>query len=231
MTGRPAGSTEPKVCTCPRAKHEHGTKGMYGKHNCRCFRCRLATSRLRADHRNGGGLSEHLVISRAGTARRVQALHRIGYTAAEIGEFMGVTKQAVLYYRVYPGPILRDTAQRVSVAYEVLAYRPPRSPSAPTMRWAVRQGWATPFAWDDDTIDDPAAKPHGVRLTAPDRTVDDVAVAEALAGRPVALTRHERAAAVRLATARRLSAERIAELLGTTQRTVQRDQARAKVAA
>ncbi|MGO5480449.1 hypothetical protein ACTQVS_09920, partial [Anaerovoracaceae bacterium HCP3S3_H6] len=31
--------------------------------------------------------------------------------------------------------------------------------------YAERQGWAPPAAWDDDTIDDPTATPHGIRHT------------------------------------------------------------------
>ena len=60
------------------------------------------------------------------------------------------------------------TARAVEDLYD-RAWQGPRRPSTASRRRAVTAGWAPPLAWDDDTIDDPAASPAGVRSAADDR--------------------------------------------------------------
>lgn len=39
-----------QICDCPRARHEHGTRGMYDRHKCHCITCapaRIADGRAR----------------------------------------------------------------------------------------------------------------------------------------------------------------------------------------
>jgi len=88
---------------------------------------------------------------------------------------------------------------------------------------ALRNGWASPICWDDDSIDDPDAEPYRDRYVhAADVGLDDIAIAEAMRGRPVRLTPAERAEAVQRMTARGYSAQVIAERLNVTQRCVVR---------
>jgi len=50
-------------------------------------------------------------------------------------------------------------------------------PSGHSRALAARHGWAPPLAWDDDTIDDPAARPVGTvgaRQTARERLIEDL---------------------------------------------------------
>jgi FixJ family two-component response regulator len=97
-----------------------------------------------------------------------------------------------------------------------------------------------PLAWDDDTIDDPAAYPRTSPPIGPTCTdcahpscevirpqLDEVAVEEAARGRAVYLTPAERQVAVERLTARGQSAREIADLLNTSPRTVQRKRAAA----
>jgi hypothetical protein len=200
---------------------------MYGKHACRCLPCRLHTSRLREQRRHGGGLADNGFTDRTGTIRRLQALHRLGWSTVEVGNRLGVSRQAVLYWRTYPHPlILRATADRITRVYDQLsAVLPPAGRGTDkTREHATRNGWLPPLAWDDGTIDDPTAAPA---TTVADHTViDDTAVEEALAGREVRLTKTERAEAVRRGTARGMSARTVAERLRIAEYTVERDKAR-----
>jgi len=41
-----------------------------------------------------------------------------------------------------------------------------------TLTWAQRERWVVPAAWDDETIDDPSARPAGDRLVLQLRRMD-----------------------------------------------------------
>jgi hypothetical protein len=96
-------------------------------------------------------------VAGVGTARRIGALMRIGYSGADIARRLDVTLQAVAQYRNRPR-LAAATARRVRDLYDELWDTPGRSVKA--IRWAERHGWAPPLAWDDDTIDDPSAEPN-----------------------------------------------------------------------
>jgi transcriptional regulator with XRE-family HTH domain len=102
-----------------------------------------------------------------GTTRRLRALVALGYTepklAAEVGCAGETVKKLIIGNRLVSEKIRR----RVAEAYDRLWDQAPVAAD----RWekgrikvarqrAEREGWAPPLAWDDDTIDDPAAKPY-----------------------------------------------------------------------
>lgn len=111
---------------------------------------------------------------------------------------------------------------------------------------ARRRGYLPPLALDDDTLDDLAARPAGVKgvVSGPPignlkkncadagerpRTpvfagelLDEIAIEEAIAGRPVRLTRAEATEAQHRMRAMGYTAQQIAERLHITERTVQR---------
>jgi hypothetical protein len=104
-----------------------------------------------------------------GTRRRLQALVAVGWTLTKIGEQAGWSHGNV-------SVLLR--AERVFVAtertvrdlYDALWNQVPpgdspqgRYASDQSRQLAEREGWPPPMAWDDDDIDDPAAKPRGQR--------------------------------------------------------------------
>jgi hypothetical protein len=90
--------------------------------------------------------------------------------------------------------LLRTTADAITRVYDELSMTVPqddeagRSPRAGRIhdrqrRLAARRGWAPPLAWDDDTIDDPAATPAtGARERAWSTRHDETVVERILAG-------------------------------------------------
>jgi transcriptional regulator with XRE-family HTH domain len=93
-----------------------------------------------------------------GSARRLQALVAIGYTQAEIARQMGTHESWVSrLVGGYGRQVNAETVARIKEVYDRLAMTP--GPSDRARRHAHKHNWAPPLAWDEDTIDDPAAKP------------------------------------------------------------------------
>lgn len=165
-------------------------------------------------------IPDHRQVDAAGTRRRIQALARAGWSMQHVAGRLGVKISAVSSY-TRPGRkrVEARVARAVRDVYDDLASTP--GGYTRSQKWAQRRGWPPPLAWDDETIDDPAATPwtptdHGDDL-------DPIAVARAVAGDPPAtLTHAERAEAVRVLTERGASTPTIADLLGVTDRTVTR---------
>jgi hypothetical protein len=134
-----------------------------------------------------------------GARRRLQALGALGWSCMEIarrydGHFVSLANIA-RGAQSQVGPRLH---RLIVTAYDDLAMQP--GPHHRTRLDAARKGWLPPLAWDDDTIDDPAATPADPSRWAdatyePD--LDEVAIARAVAGTRVALTRDEMREAVR----------------------------------
>jgi DNA-directed RNA polymerase specialized sigma24 family protein len=85
------------------------------------------------------------------------------------------------------------------------------------------------LAWDEDTIDDPAAKPYRPKQKAP-AVVDEAAVIRALSGERIGLSPAERTAAVERGVRQGLDYETVADILGSSVETVQRTWERRKAA-
>lgn len=96
------------------------------------------------------------LVDGTGTARRLQALVAIGYTQAALAELIGFTPaNSTELFRGHP--VRATTARKVAALYDQLSMTPGSSQRARTR--ADKLGWVPPLAWDDDTIDDPAAQP------------------------------------------------------------------------
>lgn len=223
-----------RECTCPRAKHVHGTVGAYLRDGCRCFPCRVAKHYAAASYRAGESWSEHdgMWVPKIGTTRRLEALMRVGHTARIIGDRAGLTEHHVQNLRNGRNPtVTAEIALAVARAYDDLWDTPAVGPMANRLRTnAERLGYAPPMAWDDDTIDNPDALPY---VKDPRRTrisADEVAISEAMAGRSIRLNRYELSAAIARLTAAGHSAREIAERLGTTHRNVTRTRTREEAA-
>jgi hypothetical protein len=226
-------------CTCPRFRHEHGTRGAHELDGCRCYLCRVAYAASRSARRRGESSGEVQWVPAAGVQRRLRALFALGWNWSVLATHLGVNLEAARQLavrqceRCHP-----STAARVAAVYEALCMTRPDGAHAQRARTrAARHGWLPPLAWDDDTIDDPAAVPnlgpHAHRYgpgrpteTVPD-VIDDIAVDEAIHGRPVPLTPAETAVVVKRLTDRGWSAAQIAQRIGTTTRTVTRKRAAA----
>lgn len=177
----------------------HGTRSAYGWWGCRCPDAREAHRLYHKRLRYGRQPAAHLPA--VGTTRRLQALVAAGYTWTALAGHLGVSCQRVraIAFTV-DGLVHPATSERVREVFGQLATVPGSSKLARTV--AARYGWAPPMAWDDDTIDDPHARPT-LGDDVDDRTVvDRVAIERALAGERVPLNRLERHHAIHAGLAR-----------------------------
>jgi hypothetical protein len=116
-----------------------------------------------------------LRIGATGTQRRIQALAALGYSFGRIAQATGTHRDQV--QRLAHGDrthVTASTAARINAAYRALSMTPPpgrarydRASRTRTIQHAQRNGWAPPLAWNDATIDDPAARPSGAGYQEP----------------------------------------------------------------
>ena len=112
-------------------------------------------------------------VDATGSQRRLQALVAIGWTTREITRRLGGRDHGTVcdITSANKRSIRRATADKVKAIYDELWDKP--GPSRISAQRAAKRGWVVPLAWDDDTIDDPAAVADlGGR--ADRRTRDDV---------------------------------------------------------
>jgi hypothetical protein len=196
---------------CPARFHD--TEAAYNKHGCRCRDARDA--HYLYDKRRKLGRARPKLVPNFGVRRRLRALQAAGWPvralAAELGCSYGrVSHMAGGLY----GTVHRDTAAAVAALYDRLSMVP--GPSLEAARRAAAAGWYPPLAWDDEDLDDPAARP---RDTWRDSDVawpgiDWTAVERAAAGHPPPrLTDAEQVAAIRFLAGRGCSDQDIADTL------------------
>ncbi len=103
-------------------------------------------------------------VPAVGTVRRLRALVAIGWTQTQLCDRLGwrLTNGSRLF-RAEAGMVTADTARSVADLFGVLQMVPGSSQRARNQ--ARRAGWAAPMAWDEDTIDDPAARPDRTPAT------------------------------------------------------------------
>jgi len=103
-----------------------------------------------------------------GPRRRLRALARVGYSLDALHQRSGLPMMTLSVIRSGRVATVRaDTHRVVRELYDALSMTPGASETTRTTAW--RAGWASPLAWDDDTIDDPAAEPN---TGAPARHLD-----------------------------------------------------------
>lgn len=113
----------------------------------------LAVSAPPATRRNG-------YVDATGSCRRLQALAVMGWPSRAIAERLG-NLDPQTYQFIAAGrnrTCRRRTAEAIAELYDELWDQ--RGPSQRTSTWAQSRGWVPPMAWDDDTIDNPQARPH-----------------------------------------------------------------------
>lgn len=144
-------------CTASR----HGTESAYINDGCRCEEARTARAHKQKERRVKAHLRGPAHRDATGVTRRLQALAAIGWSIEDLAARIGVTPRAVQLWRGGHYPTVRpETAATVGRLYEEL--QGTAGPSPRSRENATRSGWASPLAWDDDAIDDPAAEPIGV---------------------------------------------------------------------
>ena len=97
-------------------------------------------------------------VDPTGTARRLQALVALGYSQRSLAARLGVHEanlpQTVNGTRLATAGL----ARKVAALFDELQLVPGDSVRA--RNTAKRRGWVPPLAWDEDSIDDPAAVPQ-----------------------------------------------------------------------
>lgn len=99
----------------------------------------------------------HRGVDSTGTRRRVQALAWMGWPCAEVARRAGTTRRTLATLILPHRSISFALAGRVAKVYDELCMVP--GPSKVAAAKARTLGFAPPLAWDEDTIDDPAAAP------------------------------------------------------------------------
>ncbi|WP_227982710.1 helix-turn-helix domain-containing protein [Nocardia spumae] len=164
--------------------------------------------------RVGDVAADTALVPITGARRRIQALIAYGYPQSHLANELGIkpnhTTIAALTERVLPDshtgqslPAGRD--RDIKALFDRLQLTP--GPSDRARAYGRERGWALPFEWDEDALDDPDAR--AVRGGWQPRTSKEL--------------RRERRAQVAELTAQGRSAPQIAEQLHTTTRTVVRD--------
>jgi plasmid maintenance system antidote protein VapI len=186
------------------AAARHGDEAAAINHRCTCADARADRNR-KAKQRRLDRLHGPAHTDSTGTARRLQALASIGWSATDLADRIGVTDRAVRLWRgsTY-ATVTPRTAATIARLYEELQGTP--GPSTTARTWAERSGWAAPLAWDDDAIDDVTARPvTGEPAATPRIDLDEVeflesfgmsrhAVANQLGVRPESIERAEQRA-------------------------------------
>lgn len=153
----------------------------YSFGGCRHETGRVADSRYRKRLRMG--LQPAALVDATGTNRRIQALLALGWPLKVLAPRLGYDGRSHPYKLVKTptGRVTRDMAVKVEKLYDLLSMT--IGPSKRTSGRALRAGYLPPLAWDDEQLDNPAAKPHNCRRDpeiAP--ALDEILIERALAG-------------------------------------------------
>lgn len=168
------------------------------------------------------GLAPLTRIDPRGMRRRVQALACLGWSVAALAAELGVTR-SVLSDRLRRTSTNVRTHREIAALFDRLWNTPPAPADeagqrmiARTRRRALAAGWVPPLGWDDiDTDEEPPA--------GEEAGVDEIAVAFAVQGARVELTREERLLALTQLHARGHSDKTLARMLCVCDRTIARD--------
>jgi len=203
-------------CSCPIARHQHGTLGAYRLDGCRCLLCRCAHARATAVYRNGGSWREGALVPLAGTRRRLQALAVVGHGRTELAARLGVHTRTITFLRSNQQLVRAETAAAVTALCAELWDKPRTDATGrKATAEAVARGWLPLAAWGDD-IDDPAAVP--LLDAEPDGMLDEIAVERFMHGtlhaEPNANATPELLEAVRRLTHRGLTDREIGDRVG-----------------
>lgn len=105
------------------------------------------------------------MVNGVGSVRRLRALARAGgWSPATLAPHVGVHRTTLQRIRTRnPDRVSRETAVAIARAYDELWDVPCREGNVlVVIEHAKEQRWWSPLAWDDEEIDDPAARPQGV---------------------------------------------------------------------
>jgi hypothetical protein len=111
-------------------------------------------------------LADGACIDNTGMRRRLQALVAIGYSQSRLAQRLGIEPSNFTAVMHSNEGTTVGRARAVRVLYDELSMTPyygttwhEKSSAGRARNLAAQHGWHPPLAWDDDTIDDPAATP------------------------------------------------------------------------
>lgn len=111
-------------------------------------------------------LADGAMVDGTGTRRRLQALVAIGWAQSRLAERLGVDRTNLNKTLRGDALIRCRTARAVRALYDDLWNQTPpqaghreKIAANRARNYARDRGWVPPLAWDDETIDDPAAVP------------------------------------------------------------------------
>lgn len=111
---------------------------------------------------------ERVPASATGSIRKVRALMAIGHPCTRIRQEAGLDRTVICQLvNAQTESVLASTTHKVNSAYRRLSEQ--SGPSVRNRNRALREHWAPPAAWDDDTIDNPAAHPEWTGYCGTDR--------------------------------------------------------------
>ena len=161
-------------------------------------------------------------VPSVGTVRRLQALVAVGYSESELASRLGVLVTNLS--GIILGKRSRVTAATYEAVRELFAEcwaHPKRGRVGERSRaLAKSHRWVGPLAWDD--IDDPRETPNLAGEFTGEPQLDEIAIEEAMLGRPVKLRHGERREVVRRLNALKLNDQEIATRMHIADRTVLR---------
>lgn len=159
-------------------------------------------------------LADGALMVAAGTQRRMRAMAALGWGLSEQGRQIG--RAVSNYHKILDFDEVRvGTARAVADLYRQLStVAAPAGYSATRARsWAHANHCFPPIAWDDDTINDPAARPCMLpAVIDSDPDVDDLRIQQFVAGFDITLTWREKTEVAHRMAER--SAAEIGSLLG-----------------
>lgn len=106
------------------------------------------------------------VIDSTGSLRRLQALVYCGWSITKLARRLGMETRNYSYLMqskqvtVAKATVIRDLYDELWNQAPPQATPHERSTVTRARRYARAHGWVSPLAWDDDAIDDPAARPN-----------------------------------------------------------------------
>lgn len=110
-------------------------------------------------------LAEHALVDSTGSVRRIRALIAIGWSQAKLADRLGITPQNFWLAAGTRPMILLRTARAVRRLYDELSMQLPpedtpaaRGAASRARAYAAARRWSPPLDWDEDKIDDPAAR-------------------------------------------------------------------------
>lgn len=115
--------------------------------------------------------ADHMPVDATGFLRRMRALIALGFPGSFLARRFGMTT-ANFWSRLERSQVLAVTARRGRELYDELWNQDPLklgvslSARNRARNFALSRGWPGPLAWDDESIDDPKARPRGVARRA-----------------------------------------------------------------